>query len=82
MKLTSIRGHNTIKIHVILSQRAGLIEATKLNNAAHDDLILRDAEYLLLIQSFQGVDDAEGHADWQCRRYSDQDDVDELDDDI
>lgn len=40
VKLASMRGHNTIEIHIILSQRASLIEAAKLDNTTNNDLIL------------------------------------------
>lgn len=77
-----MRGHNAIEIHIILSQRASLIEAAKLDNTTHNDLILWDTEYLFLIHPLECVDNAEGHADWKGRRYSNQNNVDELNDDV
>lgn len=82
VKFASMRGHDAIEIHIILSQRTSLIEAAKLDDATHNDLILRDTEYLLQIHPLECVDDAEGHADWKCRWHSNQDNVDELNDDI
>lgn len=82
VEFSGIGGDDAVKVHVVLGERTGFIKAAKFDNAAHDNLILRDAKYFLLVQSFQGVDDAKGHADWKCRRHSYQDDIDELNDDI
>jgi len=82
VEFASVGRDHAVEIHVILGEGSCLIEAAKLNDAASDDFILGNAENLLLVESLQGVDDAEGHAHRQGWRDGDEDDVDELDDQV
>ncbi len=67
-----------MKIHEIFSEGSSLIEATEFNHSSHNDLILGYTEDTLILQSLNGIDDTKGHADRQCRRHSDGDEIKEL----
>ena len=82
VKLASIGRHHAIEIHVVLSEGPSLVKAAELDDAACNDLVLGDAEDLLLVEPLQGVDDAERHAHGQRWRDRNEDDVDQLDDQV
>ena len=78
VEFPGVSWNQRVKIHIILSEGAGLIETAKLYHAAHDDLVLRNTENLLLLQSLHRVDYAKGHRDRQGRRDRNCDQIEEL----
>jgi hypothetical protein len=82
VELAVMRWYDAVEIHIVFSERAGLVETSEFDDATRDDFILGNAEDLLFVEPFEGVDDAEGHADGQCGRHCDENDVDEFDDDV
>jgi predicted ATPase len=82
MELAAIRRHHTIEVHIILCKCTRLIEAAELNDPANHYLVLRNTEYLLLVQALESVDDPKGHAHGQGRRHCYQYKINELYDDF
>jgi hypothetical protein len=63
VKLCLVGRYGTVKIHKIFCERAGLIEAGKLDHPTRNDLILLNTKDRFLIEFLNGVNDSKGHAD-------------------
>ena len=71
-----------MKIHMILSECTSFIETAEIDDPSNDYFVLRNTKYLLLVQAVQRVNDSKGHADWQGRRDSSNDQINKLSDDV
>lgn len=78
IKFTFIGWNQRMKIHVILSESPGLVEAAKLDHSTDNHLILGYTENPLAFQSLHRIDDAEGHTDRQGRWHCDGNQIEEL----
>lgn len=74
-KFVSIEGNKCMEVHAFLCECSSLIETAEFGHTSIDNLILLDTKDLLLLQSFNSVDDAEGHANWQSWSDSDRDET-------
>lgn len=75
-------GYDAVEIHIIFSKSARFIEASELDDATSDDFILGNTENLFFVESFQCVDNSEGHRDWKGGWDCDENDVNEFDEDV
>ena len=76
VELPRIGWHYAIEIHVIFSQSACFVEAGKLYDSACDHFVLRNTEYLFLVESLEGIDYSKSHTDRQSRWNSNKNDID------
>lgn len=82
IKLGLVGWDQGMEVHEVLSEGSRFVEAAELYHAAHDDLVLGNAEDPFLLQSLHGVDNTKGHTDGQGRRHCDGDQIEELHDQV
>lgn len=78
VKFTFFCRYEGLKVHKILSQSASFIKAAEIYCSSSDNFVFLNAKNRLIIEFFNGIDNSKSHTNWQGRRHSNSDQIQEF----